>query len=171
MSIRVAAFVLLLSAGVTSASAQSHALDQGSVILDGSAGISSVGVGDGDRLTTATVAPRVQYFVRPGLAVGGRALLYYFSSDGESTTSVGAGPELTYYFGPAEQVLHPFVSANTSVGRQGGGTTYGYEVSAGLLRMISRTVGLNGRLYYQAFDSTSNYDTFGLALGFSAFTF
>src|SRR5829696_7734300 len=116
MLVRLSAFVLLLSAGATTLSAQSHALDQGSVILDGSAGLSSAGVGNGDRLTTATLAPRVQYFARPGLAVGGRALLYYFSSDGESTTSVGAGPELSYYFGPGEQVLHPFVSANTSVG-------------------------------------------------------
>jgi len=188
MSTRIFQMVaFMLAAGAWSpASAQSHATDQGSWIVGGGAGLSNQSFSyslDGDRLkfssTYASLTPRVQYFVRPGLALGGGLNLAHMRTDDHSSTRYGAGPAISYYFTAPERRILPYVSANTSFSRARGeeGRETGYGAAAGLLYMLTGSVGLDGSVFAQSQRWTETNDlegtnrVLGLALGFSAFVY
>ena len=174
---RVLVLTLASSLFLTSAlPAQEHATDRGSYILGGSAGLSSQKNVGAERSTHMYFAPSVQYFVQPGLAIGGTLNLAHFRFDNQSITSYGAGPLLSYYFGAGEQSLRPYLSGRTiySYARADvyGFLTYGGNV--GVLYLLTRSVGLDASLFYNAVSyrgSSNRTDAFGLAVGFSAFAF
>jgi hypothetical protein len=158
--------------------AQEHATDRGSSILGGSAGLSSQKAGMGSRSTYMHLNPSVQYFVQPGLAVGGTLSLARSSYDGASSTIYGAGPQVSYYFSNGEQALRPYLSGRTIYsGVSGGGDgvlTYGGNV--GVLYLFTRSVGLDASVFYNAWSArgsgpSARADAMGLAVGFSAFAF
>lgn len=167
------------------ATAQSHALDRGSLLVDGDASFVSTGVDGSDtRSTNIVVRPGVKYFVVPRLAVGGDVRLGYSSSGEFKRTSVGIGPSIDYYLGPLDSRLHPFVSGTvflaTDRTASPAGDLDGRHVrlrgSAGLLFLFGAHAGLNGALFYEsardrAGDTTIRHNSFGLSLGISTFVF
>ena len=173
---------ILASAAVARpVSAQEYATDRGSLILGGSAGVTRSsysqvleGSTRDSHSTYAYLSPVVEYFVSPGLAVGGTLNVIHHGGDGSSFTSYGAGPIVSYYFGRGEQTVHPYVSGQASLSSAGSGASGLYGASAGALYMLSRSVGLDAGVFYRrqsVADSESHSSNLGLALGFSAFTF
>jgi hypothetical protein len=170
----------LLALLPVSASAQSYAVDRGSVLVGGSASWTSADTGDSDggRLSTLLLNPSVLYFVAPGLALGGDATLARYARDDYSSTSVGVGPAIAYYFGGSRRSLYPFLSANVHYARSGlgdgtSGSAWSYSGSAGAVAMLADAVGINGSLFYRnERDDLGDWrNTVGLAFGISAFVF
>ena len=176
------------------AQAQTHAVDQGSVLLDGDITFSSSGSSEADdRITVLSFSPGAQVFAAPGLALGGGLLLGHQSYSGSSTTTYGIGPSVSYYFGASsERAVYPFLSANALylVSRseyeyefdfEGGSSEdsqFGYGASGGVLVMLAKGVGVSGSLYYNVIDYGEDFEgedlkgnTFGFALGIAAFVF
>lgn len=158
--------------------AQEHATDRGSYIFGGSAGLSSHKAGESNRSTYMHMSPSIQYFVQPGLAIGGTLSLAHARYDGGSISSYGAGPTVSYYFGDGAQTLRPFLSGRTIYAGVSGDSdhalTYGGKL--GVLYLFTRSVGLDASLFYDAWSRrgsgfTSRSDAFGIAIGFSAFAF
>jgi hypothetical protein len=177
-------FLLVLLLVPTVASAQVPALDQGSLILGGQASLTSTGFDDDDSRTTGiSIAPRIQYFVVPGLALGADVILARSSSDDFTTTGYALGPIATYYL-PTQATAHPFVSGSVLFGQTNRETPAGdvdssesqYRASVGLLFFLTDAVGISTELFYTSRQSEtesieSDSDAFGLAVGFSAFIF
>ena len=182
-------FVLVALTAVAPAAAlgQTHATDRGSILVGGQASFnSSKSDSDGresPRFNSLSLAPRALLFVTPGFALGGQVLFGYSSSDDNSTTAWGIGPEVAYYFGGAGRTTHPYLTAsfqyvrssddddNTQTGRTYGG-------GAGLLFLISSSVGIDAQAYIRRSDSSFSeiatdfeQTAFGLAFGISAFVF
>ena len=172
-----------------SARAQTHAVDQGSLLIDGNVSLTSTGSNDdGDRVTNIMLSPSVQYFVVPGLAVGASFSLERQASDGFSRTTYGVGPSVSYYFGASvEKAIYPFVAVGVNYfGSRfdfDGDTdtetlsAYGVGASGGVLVMLSGSVGVTGRLFYEVQDYSDDFDedlrtnAFGFAFGIAAFVF
>jgi hypothetical protein len=175
----ILALALVSSACIAGAlQAQEHATDRGSYIFGGSAGLSSHKAGESSRSTYMHMSPSVQYFVQPGLAIGGTLSLAHARYDAASMTTYGAGPTVSYYLGDGSQSLRPYLSGRTIYagvsGSSGHALTYGGK--AGVLYLFTRSVGLDASLFYDAWSQrgsgfTSRSDAFGVALGFSAFAF
>jgi outer membrane protein W len=161
----------------TALAAQEHATDRGSFIVGGSAGLTSQKNGD-HRYTHMHLRPSVQYFVQPGLALGGTLNLWQSRIEGRTMTAYGAGPQASYYFGGAEQALRPYVSGQTTYsavrGEDPGVLTTGANL--GVVYLFTRNIGLDASLFYSRMSSTgsvssASMDSMGLAVGFSAFAF
>ena len=189
--------MLLLLVVPEATQAQSYPVDRGSWIVGGSASFTSQGGDDADRTTSVMLNPSAQFFVLPGLAVGGTLSLSYTSDDLFSITGLGIGSAVSYYFGRGERTVYPFVSASLSIndfsfkadGDQVGsnidvsttGTTF--DLSGGVALMVAKNVGLTGEIFYlqQNLRETGNegietlFDTdinmFGLRFGIAAFVF
>jgi outer membrane protein len=176
----------------SAAHAQAPALNTGSLRIAGSASLSvedadSGGPNDdGDNTTTFLLSPTVQYFVRPGLALGGTFQIRR-ASDGDITgTSYGIGPAATYYFVRGDD-LHPFVTGSVRYGRSRveglagadiESDELGFRAAAGILFLLSESVGIDAGLYFDRVRNESgplatetNVTSFGLAVGVSAFVF
>jgi len=171
-------FVLLSALPVT---AQGYATDKGSIRIGGSGNFSSSkSEGAENRTTILDLRPDVQYFVAPGLALGGELSLTRSSNGDASNTLVGIGPIASYYFGGAERT-QPFVSARLGVSQATFGgddlTQTSMRGAAGLLMLLSSSVGVSSELFYSytrvefAGTGDSNSNNFGLALGIAAFLF
>lgn len=170
--------------------AQSYPIDKGSYLLGGIVGFTSQG-GDlyetvgGDRGTTITINPTFGYFVTPGLALGGDVQFQKTSQGDFSTTTIGIGPSLAYYFGQPASKVYPFISGNVGyaslsadAGDFGSESINGYQfgVSGGLSYMIARNVALTGGVFFQNQTFTesgesASGDTFGFQGGVTAFIF
>jgi hypothetical protein len=181
----LAALVLAIAVlAPATAHGQSHAVDRGSILAAGNASFTSTGSnlpgGDG-RVTALVLQPRLQYFVQPGLAVGGEVTLTRFSRGSNSTTSYGVGPSASYYFG-ADQArpFHPYVGAGVQYARFDTGSfsssTVGGRAAAGIAFMLSSAVALDGSVFYattRRHGEEPNFgtDVVGVAVGVAAFVF
>lgn len=175
----VLTLVLIASLSPTSrAAAQEHATGRGSLILGGSGGFTSQRIGD-DRASHAFLNPKLQYFVRPGLAIGGVASFSRRSFQEDESLMYGAGPQVSLFAGSLDEKVIPYASARTVFSdasfADNGIVTYGG--SAGLLYLINAGVGLDASLFYERTSQLSDPselgigDEFGFALGISAFVF
>lgn len=168
------------------AEAQEHATDRGSFILGGATGLSSnryTNESQGERQefrsTFLYFSPRIQYLVRPGLAVGGSIDLNHSRYDDVSVTAYGLGPAVSYFFGAPDRVFLPYLSAQGSFAwvRGQDQEQVGYGGAAGVLYLLTRSVGVDGSFFYRIHRSTGDAEfrtsnhTLGLAVGFSAFAF
>ena len=173
---------LLLAVLPARGAAQSYPTDRGSFIVGGSASLTTskasialLGSDEELRSTTLAVAPSAQYFVAPGLAVGGRVQSYTTWVDGESSGTFGVGPQLSYFFGRGDRRLYPYLSAGVSYDQEvGDSDNHGSGVNAagGLVFMLGRQVGLDTSLGFNHVSAgTTTLQTFGLALGITAFAF
>jgi hypothetical protein len=184
---------MLLLAGMvpTVTQAQSYAVDRGSVLIDGQASFTSTGAEvDGedvdDRVTQLSITPSLQYFILPGLALGGELTLARAWDDDDSNTVYGIGPAVTYYFGAGERPWYPYLGGSIQFTHEERDSDDGpdlpdvsfrtYKGAAGLLFMMSPGVGINAELFYQlASQDTGDLDLerdiYGLAVGVSAFVF
>ncbi|HET6232378.1 MAG TPA: outer membrane beta-barrel protein [Longimicrobiaceae bacterium] len=174
-----------LAALPMSSRAQAYAVDRGSYILQGSAGWSSsrftteiAGATVHQRSTDVVLTPAVQYFVRPGLALGGQVNVLHSASGGNSSTAYGIGPKATYYFGRGERTYYPYISAGATYVREtfSHANAVGGDGSAGAVFMLTRSVALDGSLYYRHLqnngdDVKQRINNFGLGIGVTAFAF
>lgn len=175
----LALLAALLATLPAAAQAQSHATDRGSMLLGGSAGFSShgyrvEGVEEQERATVLHFMPSVQYFVLPGLALGGDVNVTRYSNRDGSSAQYGVGPAVSYYFGGPEKSVLPFLSGSLLYLRSSANddSQTGYSASAGAVFLFNRSVGLRGSLYYNGWsmeDVRSN--TYGVGIGFTAFAF
>jgi hypothetical protein len=141
--------------------------------------------GSSERTTVLDLRPALQYFVAPGLAVGGQLTLGRASSDGGTSTTLGIGPLVSYYFGPVSARVQPFVSAEFNIAENSfdsssisdqSVTSTGVMGAAGLLLLLSNSVGVNAQLYYRHINTSSDLadldgNSYGLAFGIAAFVF
>ena len=179
---RVTPLILALFLLPGHAAAQAPALEAGGWLLGGTVSLTSNGFdGSDDRQTVLILAPRSQYFVRPGLALGGEAQIRRLSSDGGSTTSYAVGPAATYHF-VQDGTAHPFIagslrfggySSRSDLGGDRDVTYVGWEVGAGILFLLTEAVGIDTRLSYLREDrgELSDWDSYGLSIGVAAFLF
>lgn len=184
--LHLAALALVTALGALTpadAHAQVPALTEGSVIVGGSLGIAVDDDGSSDRATSISVAPRAQVFVRDGLALGGDVLLGHVSQGSYSSTAVGVGPAVAFYFGD-EGTTHPFLRggvrwrhlSSDSGGQSASGTTTSLHAEGGLLFLLSDAVGVEGMLFWEhsrdeVEDRADSRDRYGLQFGVSAFVF
>lgn len=168
-------------------SAQDYAIDQGALVLDGTISYSSDGGelfenAEGDRANTALLNPSVLYFVSPGLAIGGELYVENASQGDFSVTTIGVGPELTYFFGGPESTVYPFLSAGLSYASLSSdffdASGIGFGFGAGAAFMLTTSVAITGGGAYQISnlsvdqtDATLSGNTFRLELGVAAFLF
>lgn len=180
--------VIILSAILLSSevvSSQSFPIDQGSMMIGGGAGFRSSGSEDSERIMTVSVTPSFGYFVYKGLMLGIGLELQNQLQGGDSITSLGIGPSISYFFGNEDSVIYPFVEiegvySNVSYDNIVVAVLYG-EVSVGSVYMISNSVGAFASLYAQfnkltfsqhgREDIYSTGNEFGLRLGVTAFIF
>ena len=158
---------------------------QGIWLLGGGAGLTR-----SSSSTTATAAPYVGLFVADGLALAAQVELSYsrtkFTSDlreeSISSTRVGIGPGVQYYFGGQGASLRPFAEADllatysrltsdfldveTAEWSVSGGAAAGVSVP------IARNVAVQAQAFYRAYDLTGNTSSYyGLSAGFSTFIY
>jgi hypothetical protein len=163
------------------ATAQVPALDQGSLMVGGSAFVGSQSHGDDERTTTISLAPALQFFVIPGLAVGGDLRYTRSSRDEFTSSSYVIGPAATYYFVRDGAAIQPFVTASVGFGsssiegfQDSESSVTAYQGGAGVLFLLNEAVGLDVQAFYlseslEAGGAEQDEDRFGLSIGFSTF--
>jgi hypothetical protein len=178
--LRVLVPLLTICLSAVSLSAQQPALERGSALISGQASVTVQDTGVEENTTTFALTPYVQYFFATGLAIGGE-LQFSRTSQGDRTfTTYGIGPAISYYFVRPSDV-QPFVRgsirlahAKSTTGSLGDSRNLvGFRGAAGLLILLSDAVGLDLSLYYDRLQHRDgidlDVDTFGLAVGVSAF--
>lgn len=184
-TLRTLCFIGAFGFAPAAAFAQQHATDQGAMQLSGSASFTSSGSdGGGDRTTVINLNPRFAYFIRPGLSIGAEVTLGRLSRGDNSSTVFGIGPAASYYFGGADSRTKPYLTgavqwqktSDESGSSEADRTSTGYGVGAGLLHLLSSSVGITTELFYRSttveFDfGDASSDTYGLAVGVAAFIF
>lgn len=171
--IRFALALAFLLVAPSLLSAQSYAIDRGSLLIGGTAGFSSTGGDfDDERTSILIIHPSVQYFVTRGLSFGGDISIQRVDRGGDARTNYGVGPSAMYFWGGAERTVYPYVSGGVRYVRSGDSDAFGYQAAGGAIVMLMDAVGLNGSLYYQQTEGDEfSTDSFGLALGIAAFVF
>lgn len=181
----------------SSAVAQSFPTDKGSKIVSGGFTFSTAGGDlyeseDGDRQVLIQFNPSVDYFVIPGLALGGKFLLEYFLDGEYSLDTWGIGPRIVFFLGgnqPRSTIkgtTYPYLSASFfythstfSFGEVAEVTSSGHTIGigGGVLYMLSNAVGLFGEADYQVEsmnpergDSVGG-NKFNIIAGFSVFLY
>lgn len=171
------AAITLITAFAAPAGAQEYATDRGSLNIGGTAGVSSYKASAGWN-TNAFFNPQLQYFVSPGLGIGAALSVHRAWRDAGSFNSYSIGPSVAYYFGRGAQDLRPYLGAQASFARVDGSnvSTWGYGGSAGLLYMLTESVGLDTALFYRRLEPTgeslsTSQENVGFSVGISAFVF
>ncbi|MEM6767342.1 MAG: hypothetical protein AAF824_08350 [Bacteroidota bacterium] len=167
--------LLLLFFSLQSVSAQgTYPIDEGVLLLGGSAGFGSLGGEAFDNRTfSLRVSPEASYFIRPNIAIGGALNFSINSFDGETDTFFGLGPQAAYYFGGEDDLVYPFVEASIFfLAGPDELSSLTYRAAGGIAYMISRNVAINGELFFQL-DDTNITDTnnFGLDIGIKVFIY
>ena len=165
-----------------------EALLKGSKLVGGSASISQQRTDD-NKVTFISLNPELLAFVADGFAVGGRVGLSRQSSDGGSSTGWSIGPAMRAFFAARDSRMLPYIGLSVLFGRTesksfGTSATTTQRVldgALGITRLLGDQVGLDAELFYThtRFDrkfappiggpSTTNFSTFGVRFGFSAF--
>lgn len=169
--------LLLVSAHIEAQS--KHAIDKGSILIGGSAGLTrstSEGVGGDVTVTQAFASPRALFFVAPRLAVGGEASLARLSGGGTTSSGIGIGPAIRYYLVPAAGTTLPYLGAaahlsrttfETSGGADNSSTGREFTGVAGINFMVARQVAITGEAFVSHLSRSSRNTTNGsTVLGF-----
>lgn len=177
-------FAVLAFASTCAASAQpAYAIDKGSFLVGGTAGFQSQGYEDVDgRQTTITLNPTAGTFIVPGLAIGGEAIITRTSFDDLSSSTLGIGPFLAYFFGGPDSGTFPYFSGGVSyVSNDTEGTTlsgFGADVAAGVAIMLARNAAISlegfaqfSSLSADGFEGSLGSNTFGARGGVSVFIY
>ena len=190
--------LVLSIAGAEGVSGQSNAFDRGSVLIGGEGSLTFTkdtfdfatqdGQGSRER-TELIVAPSVEYFLIPGLALGGRVSIR--RQEG-GTWSLGGGPALRYFFLKGEQVWSPYLSGSLEFGKTWlsdytkDPNFHSYRGAVGTVFMVSTGVGIHTEAFYDflhwnhgipdAVNAPDREDEierreYGLAVGISVFVF
>lgn len=133
--LRLAATLISLLLAAPPLAGQYSPVHRGSIQLAGTAQFShfrDIGNDAGD--TFFEIAPRISYFVVPGLAINANLRYQHATSDAGSFSGWGIGPGLTYYLSGLSQRLYPFVSGRTLFTRQHSSNSEGVVVTGGIRR-------------------------------------
>lgn len=182
MIVRAVLAAGLLASLPVAAAAQAPALARGSALIGGSVHASFDKTEGVDGYFAAALSPRVEYFVSDGFSLGGQATVSYFRQDDASSTGLGLGPAVTYYFVRSASV-HPYLRATGTYSRAsysgdlGSFDDWSVAGSAGLLFLLGDAVGVNGELYVSRrvndglLDQEIRSTSAGFRAGVSAFVF
>ncbi|HEX5386421.1 MAG TPA: hypothetical protein VFW66_06990 [Gemmatimonadales bacterium] len=167
------------------ADAQYSPVHRGSIQLAGTAQLSHFrDIGNDFSSSVIELAPRLGYFVAPGLALNANLQFRHDASEVAAATQWGVGPGLTYYVSGLSRRVYPFVSGRTlftwSHAWDGSGVVLdrrnstSWLVSSGALVLLAEHVGLTAELYYQhdrftVEPSTNSDEQYGLQWGFAIF--
>lgn len=190
----IAIIVLVQLSSFENTFAQKSPIDKGSTILSGNLAFSTLGGDlysyDDKWILSLQFYPIVNYFVLPGLSVGGRFLLDGIKDGEYYSISVGGGPQILYFFGKkysdslAAQKLYPYFGFGYvySASKLSG---YGFRTIksnnkvlyflSGLCIMITESVGFTGEFVYQLDNAkiesspAKRGDIFNTAFGFIIF--
>ncbi len=195
--------ILLVLALAGSGFAQTFCTDQGSMELAGSIAFTKSSGdlyenADGDGSTSFAINPAVGYFVIPGLEIGGQLLIAKESQGDNSSSQFGIGPGFTYYIGGAQKkTMYPFLTATFMITSTTHKSTYSeimlakaagtseskysgtsIELGGGVLKMLSKAVGLNVQVTYamngskhEDADEATKGNELSIWAGISAFIF
>jgi hypothetical protein len=188
----IAVGVFAIAPLVPSASAQSYAMDRGVWTVAGTASVShfsTLGLGVDNGSTSISLFPSVGYFFLPRFLVAATLQYAHSWGNGSTSTGIGAGPRLAYYFGNGSASLHPYVTAAALVGSESRGfmgstSSYGWwswRGAGGIALLLARNVAVTGEAFYGqlhyslpvfAGQSSSNTSSsFGLSFGLSLFLY
>ena len=166
--------------------------NKGNAIVSGSFSFSSMGgtfsEEDKKRFTRIQLNCSYNYFVTPGLALGGELMLERYSAN-ISETTWGVGPQLLYFIGGDQPKMtvkgttYPFFSAailyqTTKVDLENAPLTWVYNPSpitmirfgGGISHMLSNTVGLIVKATYQTDNAKKRTgDAFNISVGVIGF--
>lgn len=163
----------------------------GSKIVSGSARLARVSFDDGTSKSSSTlvsVTPSALWFVRDRVALGGTTGLTYSSFEAASAWGWLLGPAARVFLTTTSERVLPFVGAAFSMGRtyvdfdgsSSESSSYGFEVMAGAIRMLTRNVGVTSEVYMSRMISGSQSrwpsrditaTDMGLRFGVSAFVY
>ena len=125
--------------------------------------------------------PTAQYFIIPGLAVGGGLNFFYYFSRGNTNNNFRLGPTVSYYFGDEENKFLPFISTSylfsTRLNRNFNTISHTSNFSLGGAYMIVRNIAIEGKLDLQLFKirfgsgDVQNIKTLELSFGVDLFIF
>ena len=173
--------------------AQDFPTNTGSFLLSGSFMFSSAG-GDlyeygNERMMLMQFDPSFNYFVFPGLALGGKFMFEKASQGDYGTTTWGIGPQLLFFIGGTQPkdsfrgTIYPFIGASFIYVR----STYAVgdfsisgtmiNLGGGLNFMLSNSVGLIMETNYEIDNMTPeggesvSGNKFNIGLGFVAFLY
>lgn len=135
------------------------------------------------------IQPIAQYFIMPGLGIGGTIAYDSYSLGDASVTGFGIGPMISYYFVMGEKKIFPFLSGaftySTLTDDDGTNkvkyTMTTIEFMGGAFFKLADHYGIKGGLFFDMdsgkFDLPAPYDEsksgskFGVAIGFSGFVY
>lgn len=169
--------VLLLLSPIPLLAQKSYAIDKSSIIIGGSAGFSNTGGGGDDRFTQITARPDLSFFVVPNLAIGGNAMYSRFSASGFSSTFLGIGPKVAYYFGDLKSKSYPFLSSSFFYGKQLDFSSHiSLQFSGGIAFMVAKNVAITGQAFFLLINEIrdgpdESGNRFGIEIGISTFVF
>ena len=186
-------------AGVQDLSGQSYPVDRGSLLIGGGASLTSSkttypqGAGGGrssQKSSYFSVRPSVQYFVVPGLALGGDVAIRRWNG---GRWSLGGGPALTYFFLKGERPWNLYLSGSFHIGktwepneRYEDPKFHSYRGALGTVFMVSKGVGIHTEAFYSVheenegwvepvdgpgWESKTEQNSYGLSVGISVFVF
>ncbi len=128
--------LILVTALSSTASAQNNSMvtEAGAAFMNGTLSFASQG-GDlysygSDRSTAITLGPRILYFVKPRVALGGTLDYTRLSQGSGSYTTLGVGPNLAYFFDSGGDVV-PFLIGGVNYLRLAEGWGFGGFSEAG----------------------------------------
>jgi hypothetical protein len=199
----------ILGAAPFTVGGQASPVQRGSIQLGGTAAFTRTrDIGNDNGWVTLELQPRVGYFVVKGLAVSANLRYRVIWNDDQATvrdqrfTDWGVGPGLTYFFTTKSPRVFPFISGRTLFVRSfhtadlysapGDETpsvpdnetrtrTRNWQVSAGIMYMVVKHVGITGEVFYQRSkvtvgvdrpeESSNEAELYGLQWGIAAFVF
>ena len=149
--------------------AQTYAFDKGSICLGGSFAYTSQGGDlyeyDGDNLNTLTMAPIINYFISPGIAIG-PYFQYQKASQGKASNSLyGIGPKILITLSQSSNKGQavPFLAAFAGWGKykyeydddwdgdyKSESNVMRYGFSGGIFYMLTESVSLTLEVAYQS---------------------
>ncbi|MBN1822301.1 MAG: hypothetical protein JXR31_13360 [Prolixibacteraceae bacterium] len=98
---------------------QTFAIDQGAIWVGGMASFTSSGGDlfeyDGDRASTITLAPTVNYFIVPNIFIGGSLEVSNSKQGDYKDTGFGIGPQVGYVIGNESSTSFPFIDAGAKL--------------------------------------------------------
>jgi hypothetical protein len=185
-AVTILVFAIAIS-GVSHVSGQSYPGDRGSFLIGGGAALTSskitwVGM-SGEKYsndqTRLSVTPSLQYFLIPGLALGGQVSMGWHS---DGLWHLGGGPALTYFFFKGERNWNLYLSGSLERGKtwnseDGEDQAFSsYRGAGGTLFMVSSGVGIHTEVFYEFWKESDSFrdletNEFGLSVGISVFVY
>ena len=171
--------------------AQEYAVDKGSMLVGGEAYFASMGGDlykdlDDNKMTVMTISPTLMYFIAPGLGIGADLEFTKTSQGDLSSTTMGIGPGIAYFFGDASSTMYPYLSASYVLGSEKVKydsdevkvSTGNIVFRGGIMFMAAKTTGIGIAAFYsidsakgEGADEAIKGNVMGVGVTFASFIF